>query len=68
MQLINVFQVALLVAFQAAAAPVAEPEALTPNDASVLTKRANPAPVSCGRKLGSNPETKGQEHGTDHLI
>ena len=58
MQLINIFQVALLVASQAAAVPVAEPESLTLNAANVLTKKANPAPVSCGRKLGSSPETK----------
>lgn len=56
MQLINILQVALLAASQASAAPVAEPGALSPNAANVLTKRADPAPVTCGRKLKSSLE------------
>ena len=51
MQFFNVLSTALLLALQATAVPITEPEALTPNDANLLTKRANPAPVSCGRKL-----------------
>ena len=50
MQLVKVLQVALLVASQAIAAPIIESERLTPNAANDLSKRANPAPVSCGRK------------------
>lgn len=51
MQLVKVLQVALLVASQAIAAPITESELLTPNAANDLIKRADPAPVSCGRKL-----------------
>lgn len=58
MHFLNLLPVALLIVSQAAAAPVAEPEAFTLNDANVLTKRAAPAPVSCGRKLAQNPSTK----------
>ena len=68
MHLINIFQVALLCASQAAAVPVAESEILAPNATRVLTKRANPAPVSYGRELGSGRETKSQERDTDHLM
>ncbi len=56
MQLINILQVALLVASQAGAAPITESEALTPNAANELFKRADPAPVSCGRKLKHSPK------------
>lgn len=51
MQLTNIFQVALLVALQTTAAPVAESEAPTSAVANPLLRRADPAPVSCGRKL-----------------
>ena len=63
MQLINILQAALLVASQAGATPIPESDALTPNAAVELLKRANPAPVSCGRKLEPslltmNPRTR----------
>lgn len=48
MQLINLLQVALLVASQISAIPISGSEALTPNAANELVKRAAPAPVSCG--------------------
>lgn len=51
MQLINVLQAAVLFISYASASPIPEPDALTPNAATELLKRANPAPVSCGRKL-----------------
>ena len=50
MQLVKVLQVALLVTSQAIAAPITESELLNPNAAYDLIKRADPAPVSCGRK------------------
>ena len=53
MQLINLLPAVLLLASQGTCAPVAEPNGLTPNNANVLLKRANPAPVSCGRKFQS---------------
>ncbi|MCJ1462814.1 hypothetical protein MMC07_001417 [Pseudocyphellaria aurata] len=50
MQFTNILRLgALLAALQVGAAPVAEPEALTLGNAAGLVRRANPAPVSCGR-------------------
>ncbi|KAL9070131.1 MAG: hypothetical protein Q9161_005083 [Pseudevernia consocians] len=48
MQLSNILQLALLVASHASASPITGSDALTPNAADELVKRANPAPVSCG--------------------
>lgn len=53
MQLTYILQLALLAATQINAAPVAEPEAQTPNAANELVKRAVIKPVSCGRKLNT---------------
>ncbi len=61
MQLTNIFQVALFVAFQASAAPVAESEAFTPLATNALFKRAECHPVSCGRKLISDLILKHQD-------
>lgn len=51
MQLVKYLRVALLVASQAIAAPITEPELLISNAANDLIKRADPAPMSCERKL-----------------
>ncbi|KAM0796185.1 hypothetical protein BDR22DRAFT_868420 [Usnea florida] len=48
MQLIKILEVTILIASQAQATPVPESEALTPNAAIEVLKRANPAPVTCG--------------------
>ena len=60
MQLFNILTTAFLLASQATAVPITEPEALTPNDANLLAKRANPAPVSCDRKLASSLKRRSQ--------
>ena len=49
MQIIKILQATLLVASQAHATPILE-SAPTPNAAVELLKRADPAPVICGRK------------------
>ena len=56
MQLSNILQLAFLVASQGSASPITGVEALTPYAANELVRRANVAPVSCGRKLEFNPE------------
>lgn len=57
MQLIQILQATILLASQACATPIPESEALTPNAAIEVLKRATPAPVSCGRKLELTPQT-----------
>ena len=61
MQLIKILQVTILIASQAWATPVPESEALTPNVAIEVIKRANPAPVTCGRKLELTPPQHKQQ-------
>ena len=51
MQLLNAFQVAILAASQVSAVPITGADSIASNPMNELTKRANPAPVSCGRKL-----------------
>ena len=63
MQLVSILSTAFLLASQATAVPITEPEALTPNEANLLAKRANPAPVSCGRKLALSLERRSQKRG-----
>ena len=53
MQPVTLLSLALLFTSQAIAAPAAEHGAFTPKHFPMLTKRANPVSVTCGRKFPS---------------
>lgn len=55
MHFTNFLRLALLAASQIDAAPVTEPEAQILHAIHELGKRADPHPVSCGRKLNTWP-------------
>ena len=58
MQLINFIQVAPLATARVSAITIVEIESISPNATTELFKRADPAPVSRGRKSSRSPRNR----------